>query len=46
MYTEELLRAAFADLRILHLAAHDDPITEGSGHSGMSALIDMVAQKP
>jgi hypothetical protein len=45
MYTEDLLRAAFADMRILHLAAHDDPIAEGQGHHGMSALIDMVAQK-
>jgi cyclopropane fatty-acyl-phospholipid synthase-like methyltransferase len=45
MYTEELLRAAFADMRILHLSAHDDAILEGQGHHGMSALIDMVAQK-
>lgn len=46
MYTEALLRAAFADMRILHLAAHDEPIAEGRGHSGMSALIDLVAEKP
>ncbi len=46
MYTEPLLRAAFADLEILHLAEHDDEIHEGKGHSGMSALIDMVARKP
>lgn len=46
MYTEALLREAFAGMRILHLAAHDDLITEGSGHSGMSALIDLVAEKP
>ncbi len=46
MYTEELLRAAFGDWEILHLAEHDDPIDEGTGHSGMSALIDLVARKP
>jgi cyclopropane fatty-acyl-phospholipid synthase-like methyltransferase len=46
MYTEPLLRTAFADLEILHLAEHDREIHEGRGHSGMSALIDMVARKP
>jgi SAM-dependent methyltransferase len=46
MYTEALLRDAFADWRILHLAAHDDAISEGPGHHGLSALIDMVAEKP
>ena len=46
MYTEALLRAAFADFRILHLAAHDDMATERRSHEGPSALIDMVAEKP
>jgi 2-polyprenyl-3-methyl-5-hydroxy-6-metoxy-1,4-benzoquinol methylase len=46
MYTEPLLRASFADLEIQHLAEHDAEIHEGKGHSGMSALIDMVARKP
>jgi cyclopropane fatty-acyl-phospholipid synthase-like methyltransferase len=45
MYTEELLRREFGDMRILHLRAHDDAISEGAGHHGMSALIDMVAEK-
>jgi len=45
LYTEELLRAAFADLEIVELASHDDPIHEGRGHDGMSALIDLVARK-
>ena len=45
MYTEELLRRVFADMNIVHLRAHDDVIAEGAGHSGMSALIDMVAEK-
>jgi SAM-dependent methyltransferase len=46
LYTEALLRKEFADMEILHLREHDDIIREGSGHSGMSALIDLVARKP
>jgi 2-polyprenyl-3-methyl-5-hydroxy-6-metoxy-1,4-benzoquinol methylase len=45
LYTEALLRKEFSDMEILHLSEHDDIITEGSGHSGMSALIDLVARK-
>lgn len=45
MYTEALLCNAFGDMNILHLREHDDHINEGTGHSGMSALIDMVARK-
>ena len=46
MYTADLLRQAFGDLEILHLAEHDDTIREGTGHDGLSALIDLVARKP
>ena len=46
MYTEPLLRAAFAGMEIVHLREHDDFISEGMGHHGMSALIDLVARKP
>ncbi len=45
LYTEAMLRNAFADMDILHLREHDDFILEGTGHSGMSALIDLVARK-
>lgn len=45
LYTAALLRDAFADMDILHLAEHEDIIREGAGHSGMSALIDLVARK-
>ena len=41
-----LLREAFAELDIRHLASHDDVVREGAGHNGMSALIDLVAVKP
>ena len=46
MYTEALLREAFADFDIQLLRAYDEHINEGSGHVGMSALIDLVARKP
>jgi 2-polyprenyl-3-methyl-5-hydroxy-6-metoxy-1,4-benzoquinol methylase len=45
MYTEALLRNAFGDMEIMHLREHDDHIGEGTGHSGMSALIDLVVRK-
>ena len=45
MYTEALLREAFGDMEIMHLREHDDHIGEGTGHSGMSALIDLAARK-
>jgi hypothetical protein len=45
LYTEAMLREAFADIDILHLSEHDDIIREGLGHSGMSALIDVVVRK-
>ncbi len=46
MYTSDLLRSAFSDFEIQHLEEHDSIVEEGSGHSGMSALIDMIAQRP
>jgi len=46
LYTEAMLRKEFADMDILRLREHDSVIREGSGHSGMSALIDLVARKP
>jgi cyclopropane fatty-acyl-phospholipid synthase-like methyltransferase len=44
LYTETMLREAFGDMEILHFAEHDDIIHEGTGHHGMSALIDLVAR--
>lgn len=46
LYTEELLRQAFSEFAILRLQSHDSVIHEGSGHDGMSALIDLVARRP
>lgn len=46
LYTEALLAESFADLEIEHLRSYDLEISEGAGHHGMSALIDLVARKP
>lgn len=46
MYTEEFLDAAFPGLETERLAAYNTEIVEGTGHAGMSALIDLVARKP
>jgi len=45
MYTEELLRAAFSDMDIIHLREHEDVLAEGTKHVGQSAVIDLVARK-
>ncbi|MDP1619103.1 cyclopropane-fatty-acyl-phospholipid synthase family protein [Phenylobacterium sp.] len=45
LYTEALLRAAFSNFEILELSAYDAVIEEGAGHSGQSALIDLVARR-
>ena len=46
MYTEELLGAAFPNLETERLVAYDAEIAEGTGHAGMSALIDYIGRKP
>jgi SAM-dependent methyltransferase len=46
LYTEAMLRDAFAGWSVESLHVHDSEISEGAGHRGMSALIDLVARKP
>jgi len=46
LYTEDLLAGAFSDFEIEELTAYDAHVDEGVGHSGLSALIDLVARKP
>jgi len=46
LYTEALLRAAFADWDLLRLEAYERELDEGEGHKGRSAVIDMVARRP
>ncbi|MCR5880204.1 hypothetical protein [Phenylobacterium sp. J367] len=45
LFTEGMLRETFADMQILELASYDALLSEGSGHEGMSALIDLVARR-
>ena len=46
LYTSSLLRSAFEGFEILALREHDSMTSEGKGHHGMAALIDLVARKP
>ena len=46
LYTEAMLRAAFAGWEIEELVEYEDDISEGLGHKGRSALIGLVARKP
>lgn len=45
LYTEDLLRARFDDFNIQFLESYQARVEEGEGHSGQSALIDLVARK-
>ncbi len=46
LYTEEILRGAFDGMKIEVLTSYDAELSEGDGHVGRSALIDLVARKP
>jgi cyclopropane fatty-acyl-phospholipid synthase-like methyltransferase len=45
LYTRELLEDAFGDFSARDISEHDSAIEEGAGHSGLSALIDLVGKK-
>ncbi len=45
LYTRALLEDAFGDMAELEIREHDSAINEGTGHVGMSALIDLIAKK-
>lgn len=46
MYTDAMLREAFAEWDIIRCAEYEREIQEGTGHCGQSALIDLIARKP
>jgi cyclopropane fatty-acyl-phospholipid synthase-like methyltransferase len=46
LYNASDLQHDFAAMEILQLREHETVISEGPGHSGMSALVDLVARKP
>jgi SAM-dependent methyltransferase len=45
LYTEELLRSAFAGLEIIDLQAYEAMLDEGTQHRGPSALIGMLGRQ-
>jgi len=46
LYTEEGIRDLTKELRVLDLNCYEKVLSEGARHSGMSALLGLVAQKP
>jgi SAM-dependent methyltransferase len=46
MYTREWLLQTFRGWEVVELDAYDAELSEGKGHSGMSAVIDLVARRP
>lgn len=46
LYTAGLLGDVFSEWEVVLLHEHEELIEEGRGHSGRSALIDLVARKP
>ncbi len=46
LYTAELMREAFKDLRIIELVEYEAELNEGARHAGRSALLGLVAAKP
>lgn len=45
LYTEAMLRAAFAGMEIIELREYEAEVAEGTGHKGHSALIGLVARR-
>jgi SAM-dependent methyltransferase len=45
LYSEDMLRKEFGGFRKLDIKAHDSVVSEGSRHSGMAAVVDLVGWK-
>lgn len=45
LYTEELIRELVKDFEILELRSYEQVLSEGPRHTGMSALLGLVARK-
>jgi cyclopropane fatty-acyl-phospholipid synthase-like methyltransferase len=46
LYTKALLRKSFAEFEVLALREYEEDLSEGCGHHGRSAVIDLVARRP
>lgn len=45
LYTEEMIRDLAKDFNILELRCYEKELSEGARHTGMSALLGLIAQK-
>ena len=45
LYTREILERAFGDFAELHINEYETEMSEGSRHTGITALIDLVGRK-
>lgn len=45
LYTEEMIRGLSQEFHVLDLQCYEKKLSEGTKHSGISALLGMVAQK-
>ena len=46
LYDEDLLLSAFKGFKVLDLKTYLEVVDEGPGHSGMSALVGFIGEKP
>jgi 2-polyprenyl-3-methyl-5-hydroxy-6-metoxy-1,4-benzoquinol methylase len=46
LYTEDLIHDLISDLEIIDLCVYEKMLSEGPKHTGMSALLGLVARKP
>ncbi|MBT6190118.1 MAG: class I SAM-dependent methyltransferase [Tateyamaria sp.] len=45
LYTEDMLCEAFDGFTDLSVIAYDEEVSEGAGHHGLSALVDVIGRK-
>jgi cyclopropane fatty-acyl-phospholipid synthase-like methyltransferase len=46
LYTEDVIRDLISDLELIDLCVYEKTLSEGPKHTGMSALLGLVARKP
>jgi 2-polyprenyl-3-methyl-5-hydroxy-6-metoxy-1,4-benzoquinol methylase len=46
LYTEDMIRDLIGDLKLIDLCVYEKVLSEGPKHTGMSALLGLVARKP
>ena len=45
LYTEQMLEEAFGDFAKIEIKQYEQMMSEGNGHSGMAAVIDLIGRK-